>query len=361
MANRQAPAKVRGVYERDPGTGIWWIQYKQGSVRKREKVGRRSDAIALYQQRKTELRAGAKLVKNLRHKGTRFAELAGDAEFWSAEHHPKDIRNVKSRMATLKSEFGDMVAAEITPHRIEAWLTEHVDWAPATKNRYRALLSLVFRQAMRNGKADSNPARLVGARPENNARIRYLLDEEEAELRKAMAGRYDWHAPILDVALHTGMRLSEQFTLSWDQVDLTRREITLDETKNGSSRTIPLNAVAMAAFRQMTERPHLKTGRVFRSARGEAVGSPRAWFTVAIKDAGIKKFRWHDLRHTFCSRLAMAGVDIRTIAQLAGHKTLAMAMRYSHLSPSHNLSAIERLTQPLPWQGNQPGQYGQPG
>ena len=61
--------------------------------------------------------------------------------------------------------------------------------------------------------------------------------------------------------------------------------------------------------------------------------NPRAWFEAALMDAKIKDFRWHDLRHTFCSRLAMAGVDIRTIAQLAGHKTLAMAMRYSHLSP----------------------------
>jgi len=85
--------------------------------------------------------------------------------------------------------------------------------------------------------------------------------------------------------------------------------------------------------------------RVLRSVRGEPLNNPRAWFEQALKDAKIKDFRWHDLRHTFCSRLAMAGVDIRTIAQLAGHKTLAMAMRYSHLSPSRNLNAVEKLTQ----------------
>ena len=75
----------------------------------------------------------------------------------------------------------------------------------------------------------------------------------------------------------------------------------------------------------------------------EAINNPRKWFGTALAEADTENFHWHDLRHTFCSRLAMAGVDIRTIAALAGHKTLQMAMRYSHLAPSHNLSAIERL------------------
>ena len=191
MASKKAPAKVRGVYERDPGSGIWWIQYKQGSVRKREKVGRRSDAIALYQQRKTELRAGAKLAPNLRKRGVTFGQLADEALAWSAEFHPKDIRTVTGRMKTLKEQFGLITAADLTPQMIDAWLTEHDDWAPATKNRYRALVSLVYRQAMRNGTATVNPARLVAARTENNGRIRYLSDDEEIALRKAMVGSYD--------------------------------------------------------------------------------------------------------------------------------------------------------------------------
>lgn len=344
MAKRAAPAKIRGVYERDPGSGIWWICYKQGTVRKREKVGSRANAKILYQQRKTELRAGAKLAPNLRSKGVTFGVLAGEALAWSKEFHPKDIRTVKGRMKTLTEHFGAMAAAELTPQLIDTWLTEHPKWMPATKNRYRALISLVYRQAMRNGKVTTNPARLVAARAEKNARVRYLLPDEEKALRVAMRGRYDCHLPALDVALHTGMRLSEQFSLTWDCVDLKRREITLNETKNGSSRHIPINTDCAAAFGVLAAKPHGKQDRVFRGVRGEAINNPRAWFETAMADAKIEKVRWHDLRHTFCSRLAMAGVDIRTIAALAGHKTLAMAMRYSHLSPEHNLSAIERLT-----------------
>lgn len=340
----KAPAKVRGVYEREPGSGVWWICYKQGGIRKREKVGRRRDAITLYQQRKTELRAGAKLAPNLRSRDVSFATLASDALAWSAEFHPKDIRTVKSRMARLIEVFGALSASEVTPQVIDRWLTANDDWSAATKNRYRALLSLVFRQAMRNGKVATNPARLVAARAENNARVRYLLDTEETALRSAMQGRYDCHLPALDIALNTGMRLSEQFSLTWDSVDLKRKVIELDETKNGSSRHIPINSACEAAFRSLAKTEHERTDRVFKSMRGESIDNPRKWFTSALDTAGIDGFRWHDLRHTFCSRLAMAGVDIRTIAALAGHKTLQMAMRYSHLAPSHTLRAVERLT-----------------
>ena len=207
-------------------------------------------------------------------------------------------------------------------------------------------MSLAYKHGMRLGKVGSNPARLVEAHAENNGRIRYLLDEEEVALRKAMQDRYANHMPSLTIALSTGMRLSEQFTLTWDAVDLERKEIKLDRTKNGSAREIPLNSDCVLAFSELARADHEPGDRIFRSARGQAIDTPRAWFRVAVKEAKIDNFRWHDLRHTFCSRLAMAGVDIRTIAALVGHKTLQMAMRYSHLAPSHNLSAVEKLTRP---------------
>lgn len=340
---RKVTTKVRGVYEREPGSGVWWVCYQQDGIRRREKVGSRGNAIALYQKRKSELRAGKKLPTNMRNRGVTFAQLAAEAMTWSAEHHPKDIRTVRSRMKGLVAEFGDRTAEGIKPSEIEHWLSTRQDWAPATKNRYRALMSLVFRQAMRNGKAKNNPARLVAARTENNGRIRYLLDEEERALRAVMRERYPSHIPALDVALNTGMRKGEQFSLTWDCVDLKRKQIALDETKNGSSRHIPINSTCLEAFNLLAKSPHKKTDRIFRSTLGEPLNDPRQWFATAMDEANIAGFRWHDLRHTFCSRLVMAGVDIRTVAELAGHKTLAMAMRYAHLAPAHNLNAIEKL------------------
>ncbi len=76
---------------------------------------------------------------------------------------------------------------------------------------------------------------------------------------------------------------------------------------------------------------------------GERLLGPRHWFDDAVKAAGLRDFTWHDLRHTFPSRLAMQGVDTRTIAALMGHKTIQMTMRYAHLASEHKLVAVERL------------------
>ena len=107
---RKVTTKVRGVYEREPGSGVWWVCYQQDGIRRREKVGSRGNAIALYQKRKSELRAGKKLPTNMRNRGVTFAQLAAEAVTWSAEHHPKDIRTVRSRMKGLVAEFGDRTA-----------------------------------------------------------------------------------------------------------------------------------------------------------------------------------------------------------------------------------------------------------
>ena len=69
----------------------------------------------------------------------------------------------------------------------------------------------------------------------------------------------------------------------------------------------------------------------------------RAWFELALEEAKIKNFRWHDLRHTFISRLVMKDVNLRTVQELAGHKTISMTTRYAHLAPEHNQAAIEKL------------------
>ena len=198
-------------------------------------------------------------------------------------------------------------------------------------------MSLAYRLGMQHKKAKENPARLVTHRREDNARIRYLENDEEKALRAAILERCPHHLPELVVSLNTGMRLSEQFTLEWKQVDLEARRIQLLKTKNGSNRVVPLNAAAVAALWELAKSG--TDGRVF------AVKNPRMWFEACIEDARIKHYTWHCNRHTFCSRLAMAGVDIRTIAQLAGHKTLQMSMRYAHLSPAHNLSAVDLICQ----------------
>lgn len=156
-----------------------------------------------------------------------------------------------------------------------------------------------------------------------------------------MEGRSECHYPALDVALHTGMHLNEQFTLEWGSVDFDRHEIRLDETKNGSGRTIPMNSACLSALRSLHKKTNYKADRVFRSVRGEPLDTPRARFETALADAQIKDFRWHDLRPTFCSRLAMAAGGYQHYRSVSRSQDVVNDDAYSHLSPSHNLSAID--------------------
>lgn len=332
---RKEIARIAGVWEKVPGSGVWWIRYRVDGKLKREKVGRRGDAIALYQQRKSTTRAGAKLPDNLRNAGVRFKELS-DAILVFSEAHHKDTRTIKNRLGKLRVDFDERKADSIKPQEIDAWLTANTR-TPATSNRYRALFSLIYREALRNGKVSSNPARLVRQRHEDNAIIRWLTDEEEKRLRKVMTEHYPANIPELDIALGTGMRLSEQFQLSWESVDFKRKEIRLRTTKNYSGRSIPMNAEVLAAFQQLKQDSTGESERVF------AISNPRAWFASALRLAKISKFRWHDCRHTFCSRLAMRGVNLKSIQTLAGHKTIAITARYAHLDDASLRAAVDCL------------------
>ena len=133
----------------------------------------------------------------------------------------------------------------------------------------------------------------------------------------------------------TGMRQGEQFTREWNDIDLDAGTIRLPQTKNGECRFVQLNSRALAALRMLHEQS-IGSGRVFSNL------VPR-WFTDAVQEAKIEDFKWHDLRHTFASRLVMAGVDIRTVQELMGHKSITMTMRYAHLSPKHRIDALEKL------------------
>jgi site-specific recombinase XerD len=331
---KQQQRRTRGVYQRRPGQ--WWICYYDASGRRRrEKAGTWESARDLYIKRKNEALAGKKLPEKLRRATVTFAEIAKEALAYSKQHK-RDYRHDVGRMETLLAWFREYPADGITAQDIERRF-ERKTWSPATCNRFRALLSLTYRLAIRSGKVKENPARLVKHRLEDNARIRFLSDEEEIALRKAIEAQCPEHLPELELALHTGMRVSEQYGLTWADVSFARRVLTIQRSKNGSARHVPLNQSAMRALEAMRERTG-GTGFVC----GETPG-PRRWFEPVIKGAKITGFSWHCLRHTFASRLVMAGVDIRTVQELLGHKTIAMTVRYSHLAPKHMLAAVEKL------------------
>jgi len=150
---------------------------------------------------------------------------------------------------------------------------------------------------------------------------------------------------IVIFAINTGMRLSEILNLTWDDVDLERGFITVRNTKNGEIRYLPMNTTLRDLLRQLKKDCRKSNIYVFGNLQGSNYRryTISHWFKEVVRTAGIQNFHFHDLRHTFASYLVMAGVDIMTVKELLGHKTLDMTLRYSHLSPSFQRQAIELL------------------
>jgi site-specific recombinase XerD len=350
MSRVREPKKVRGVWEKEAGSGIWWIHYTDADGRRRrEKVGRKSDAIELYRKRKADAAAGRKLERPLRNRERLFNELAENARTY-ARKHKSNPADDEQKINILITEFGNRPADRITQQELTAFL-ESRDMGPASFNRYRACLSMIYREALRNGWTERNPARLMKAKNEPNGRIRYLTDAEETRLRRVIDTEYPHFLNEFEIAMHTGMRRSEQFTLEWSQVITEERRIQLFRTKNGSDRSIPLNSIAVAAIERQREvtgdrnATVQKGNRVFLTSEGKPFikKALRHWLNEALIKAKIHDFSWHCLRHTFCSRLIMAGVPLKVAQELMGHKTIAMTARYAHLSLGHLQDAIEMI------------------
>jgi integrase len=144
------------------------------------------------------------------------------------------------------------------------------------------------------------------------------------------------------------MRKGEQYGLRWRDIDFKQKSILLRDTKNKSSRTVPMIDDVVTAFKELRKLSLERKDRAIDRPNSSpddvvfGIGDNKKWWEAALKDAKIKQLRWHDLRHTFCSRLAQAGVSLKVIQEAAGHKTIAMSARYAHMDHTtlHNAMAI---------------------
>lgn len=219
----------------------------------------------------------------------------------------------------------------------------------STVNRYMASLSAVLTVAWREWEwMTENPIRKMKALKEPKGIERFLSKEELARLIPALQASRSPHLYLaVTLAVSTGARRTEIMSLTWKQVDAKKGLIRLTETKNGESRTISVGEPALGLLKQRAKIKHLHTDLLFPNDSGTApVDLTKAWKT-ALEIAQIPDFRWHDLRHTAASYLAMAGATAPEIATILGHKTLQMSKRYIHLNQSHLSSVVERMNEKL--------------
>lgn len=349
----RSPKPTRGIFEKVPGSGIWWIRYMgyvDGRKKyKREQVGTFRAAEKLLIIRKNEALEGRKLPKNLRSRKVLFSEIADDALAYS-KSKKRSYRDDASRMKRLKEWFGDAEADALDGHTMEVRLSAistDEKWAASTFNHYRSLLMLCYREARRAKKVSTNPARDIRHLKEDNTHVRYLSRGEKGEyvrLMKVLRAEWPEHVAEVIFALSTGLRLSSQYGATYEMMDWSRNVLDIPRTKNDEPVHVPLNSEVLAAFRTLPSWSERK-GPIFRNLRhpNRPVLSNDHWFKPAMKAAGIANFRWHDLRHTFASWLVQDGVPLDRVSKLLGHKSLAMTMRYAHLAPGQLENDVELL------------------
>jgi integrase len=303
---------------------------------------------------------------------------------WLLAERPEKRRSVEvlQRLRANFAEWLERPLSEITPWLVEKWRAEQVKRgkAKATINRDLTTLRSVLSKAVTWKVIDQHPLEPVKPlKVDAHGVLRFLSEEEEYLLRLALAERdaqikaarergnawrrergyaelptldqqtYGDHlTPMVILSLNTGVRRGELYALRWADMSFQRKTLTVRgvTTKSGQTRHIPLNREALGVLQAWHEQgPEGEI--IFPGKHGGRLDNTRKSWNGVLQAAGIDKFRWHDLRHTFASHLVMAGVPLNTVRELLGHTTPSMTLRYAHLAPDHKASAVEQLHAPV--------------
>ena len=254
-------------------------------------------------------------------------------------------------------QIGDTTLADLTP----AVLTEQRSkllggegaggkpLSPATANRYMASLSHAVSIASNEwGWLENSPFRKIGQLKEPRGRVRFLSDDERKSLLNECQAHSDTLYAIVVVALSTGARQGEIMKLRWSDIDFSRGIMRILDTKNDERRAIPLKGFAHDLMKERAKVRHIDTDLVFPSKiRPQKPLLIHKSFPEAVKRAKIEDFRFHDLRHSAASYLAMNGATLAEIADVLGHKTFQMVKRYAHLSEAHTAGVVASMNEKI--------------
>lgn len=270
---------------------------------------------------------------------------------------PKNASNSEQHLVWWKSKLGAYLLADVSPALIVQYRNDLLatttrrgtKMANGTVVRYMASLSHAFSLAVKDWQwIDDSPLRKVSKPKEPRGRERFLSDDErKALLQACRASTSRFLYTVVVLALSTGMRRGEIMALRWSQIDILRGRILLYETKNDTSRAVPLTGLAHTMVGDLAKVRRIDTDLVFYGETGnQPVDLTKPW-TTALSKAELSNFRFHDLRHSAASYLAMDGATTIEIAAVLGHKTLQMVKRYSHLANSHTSSVVTSMNEKI--------------
>jgi integrase len=323
---------------------------RKGAPTISETFGRLTDARAFAQRVEVDIAAGRHLTGQEAKKHTMGEAIQRYINSALKSKAPNTQVQQASQLRWWERQVGFLRLADLTP----AVVTEQRDilegrLVVATVRSYMSALSSVLEICVREwGWLEESPMRRVRRPTGANARIRFLDDDERERLLVACQENvHPYLYLVVVVALSTGCRKNEILNLRWENVNLAQGAITLHRTKNKRVRRVPLRGQALELMRAHAKVRRLGSTLVFPGRDAQRpVTVDKAW-RVALRRAGVSDFRFHDLRHSAASYLAMNGATPSEIAEILGHRTLAMVQRYAHLSESHVDEVVGRMNRAI--------------
>jgi integrase len=359
------------------GTKTFYVQLERGVKRK---IGNAA-VMTLTQARSLALKmlqrhdAGEHIESRLDKQPTLEDFVKNTYQNWAVQNQKSGKGNISRLLRSCEPLLSTRLD-QLTEIQVERWKMGRLKAGlnPATVRRDLAQLKSALTRAMKWGYAPSNPAKDVTLKVEQHYRVRYLSDTERKNLLKALKERdeekrkgrdsgnrfrrersydlkpsiqtySDYLTPMVLLAMQTGMRRSEVFSLTWENVRLKgtpQLTVLAAHAKSGKTRHIPLNKTAVDVL-QVWGGQNTQSGLVFPKVDGTPLKSIKTAWGKLIKDAKISDFRFHDLRHDFASRLVMNGVDLYRVKELLSHGSIEITQRYAHLAPHTLAEAVEML------------------
>ena len=323
---------------------------------------RLTDAKIWANEKETAMKKG-KHIKDAEAKKHTLAELIDRYIEFELPKRKSDHRKYEMHLLWWKEKIGAYLLSEITPSLISKYkdvlskepspkaTKSHLLRSGATVNRYMASLSIVLSKAYKEWEwIEENPMLKVSKNKETRGRTRHLDQDEQSRLLQACLQCSNPLIYMLVVlALSTGARYGELLNLKWENIkfeDKTKEvKLCFMHTKNGEIRTVTVNALAYELLKEHSKVRKINTKYVFARPDGKKPTDLRFQWEKALEMADIKDFRFHDLRHTTASNLAMNGAGLRDLAEILGHKTLQMVQRYSHLTEQYSTKILRELNE----------------
>jgi integrase len=318
---------------------------------------------AIYEARKYQGKAAAgEVVPVEKGKTPTLRQLI---DLTVAGHRFRDTvtKGEPERILAAFDSILDRQLDKVTPLDLARYAKKQIDKGrkPASIERPARTLHAALEKAVEWKLISSNPLHGVIRRKQGRLRlaeialqpierrVRYLTPEEEQRLREALRSRderaRDYLLPAVITSMLTGLRRGELFKLTWGDVDSRSRQLTVraSTAKAGKTRHVPMNAEVIEILKAWKPDGASDKDFVFVTPTGLPIISPKKAFGALMLAARISDFTWHDLRHTFASKLAMRGVDLLTIKELLGHASVKMTEVYAHLQPDRHQAAVALL------------------